>query len=276
MTSNKQAKRDARDRQRRTGEPYAVARRRTARRERYFEADCCANCLERLPDEVEGLFCSELCSQMAETMRYWRRVVRDRRIDRPDVRDAVSTRVAHLLAGGYRKAARRLGSEVRRQVWQRDGGRCVRCGQPGDEIDHIRDDSPELGNLQLLCTNCHHAKTAERMVPASDDQSAAVDALYTTRVLPDTPALLCDDEQRWRQEWRALKKARRQRLLDQMDDMGLDNKNFRGASRAEMIAAIDDEIDTVSDELDSGGWTEDDDSGYGPYSYFAHAMAKDD
>ncbi len=25
-----------------------------------------------------------------------------------------------------------------------------------------------------------------------------------------------------------------------------------------------------------GGWSEDDDSGYGPYSYFAHAMATGD
>jgi 5-methylcytosine-specific restriction endonuclease McrA len=276
MTSNKRAKKDARDRQRRTGERYVAARRRTARRERYFEADCCANCLERLPDEAEALFCSELCSQMAETVRYWRRVVRDGRLEQPDVREAVFTRVAHLLAGGYRKAARRLAAEVRQQAWQRDGGRCVQCGRLGDEIDHIRDDSPDLDNLQLLCRDCHHAKTAERMVPANDDQRAAIDALYATRVQPDAPALLCDDEQRWRKEWSALKKARRQRLLDQMVELGLDVEDFRGASRAEMIAAVDDEMDAMSEPFDPGGWTEDDDSGYGPYSYFAHAMAKDD
>jgi hypothetical protein len=43
-----------------------------------------------------------------------------------------------------------------------------------------------------------------------------------------------------------------------------------------MIAAIEDELDAISEALDPGGWSEDDDSGYGPYSYFAHAMAKDD
>jgi hypothetical protein len=57
-----------------------------------------------MPDEIEGLYCSEPCSQMAETIRYWRRVTRDGRIERPDVREALSTRVAHLLAGGYHKA----------------------------------------------------------------------------------------------------------------------------------------------------------------------------
>jgi 5-methylcytosine-specific restriction endonuclease McrA len=269
MTSNKRAKRDARDRAARTGEPYTLARRRTARGGRYFEDDCCASCLQRLPDDVEGLFCSELCSQTASTIRYWRRVVRDGRIDQPDVREAVRTRVAHLLAGGYHEAARRLSPAVRARVWERDGGRCVRCGQPGAEIDHIADDSPDLGNLQLLCADCHRAKTAARMRPASQEQAAAVAALYAERVRPDVPALLCDDEQRWQQDWAALKKARRRRLLDALEETGLDPGEFRGASRAE-------ERDAWADAPDDGGWTEDDDTGYGPYSYFAHAMAKDD
>jgi hypothetical protein len=34
-------------------------------------------------------------------VRYWRRVVRDGRDERPDVREAVCTRIAFLLAGGY-------------------------------------------------------------------------------------------------------------------------------------------------------------------------------
>lgn len=110
MTDNKRAKRDARERQKQTGERYVAARRRSAKHERYSEADCCANCLERLPDEIEGLFCSELCMQTCDTIRYWRRAVRDGRYERADVREAVSTRVAFLLAGGYGKSVRRLPS----------------------------------------------------------------------------------------------------------------------------------------------------------------------
>jgi hypothetical protein len=276
MTSDKRAKRDARDRAASTGEPYTLARRRAARSERYFEADCCANCLQRLPGDVEGLFCTELCSQTASTIRYWRRVVRDDRIDQPDVLDAIRTRVAHLLAGGYQEAARRLSTTVRAQVWERDGGRCVSCGQPGAEIDHVAGDSPDLGNLQLLCASCHRAKTAARMRPADKDQAAVAAAWYKERVLPDAPALLCDDEQHWPREWAALKKARRQRLLDLLDSMGLNPGDFRGASRAEILEAIADEDDAWAEANDAGGWTQDDDSGYGPYSYFAHAMAKDD
>ena len=271
MTSSKRAKRDARDRAARTGETYILARRRTARGERYFEDDYCASCLQQLPDEEEGLFCSELCSQTASTVRYWRRIVRNGRIDQPDVRQAVRTRVAHLLAGGYHEAARRLSPAIRAQVWERDSGGCVSCGQPGAEIDHIAGDSPDLGNLQLLCADCHQAKTTARMRPASREQAAEVNALYTARVQPEAPVLLCDDGQGWTRQWRGLKKARRQRLLDLLDEAGLDPDDFRGASRAEILNAIEDEMD-----YDDGGWTEDDDTGYGPYSYFSHAMAKDD
>jgi len=271
MTSSKRAKRDARDRAARTGEPYTLARRRTARGDRYFEDDRCASCLQQVPDDEEGLFCSELCSQTASTIRYWRRVVRDGRAGQPDVRLAIRTRVAHLLAGGYHEGARRLSPAVRAQVWERDGGRCVSCGQPGAEIDHIAGDSPDPGNLQLLCAGCHQAKTAGRMRPASPGQAAEVAALYKARVQPEAPALLCDDEQGWVRQWRGLKKARRQRLLDLLEEAGLDPGEFRGASRAEILDIIEDEM-----AYDDGGWTEDDDTGYGPYSYFAHAMAKDD
>jgi 5-methylcytosine-specific restriction endonuclease McrA len=272
MTSSKRAKRDARDRAARTGEPYTLARRRTARGERYFEDDHCASCLRRLPESEEGLFCSELCSQTASTIRYWRRIVRDGRIGQPDIQQAIRTRVAHLLAGGYHEAARRLSPVIRAQVWDRDGGRCVFCGQPGAEIDHIAGDSPDRGNLQLLCPVCHQAKTTARMTPASPVQAAEVTALYKTRVQPEAPALLCDDEQGWSRQWRDLKKARRQRLMELLTEAGLDPGDFRGVSRAEILEAIEDEMDYDDD----GGWTEDDDTGYGPYSYFAHAMAKDD
>jgi hypothetical protein len=114
------------------------------------------------------------------------------------------------------------------------------------------------------------------MRPASKEQREAIEALYADRVEPEIPALLCDDEQRLADQWRALKKARRQRLLDLLNEMGMDPDEFRGASRAEILDAIEDERAAHGDALDAGGWTEDDDTGYGPYSYFAHAMAKDD
>jgi hypothetical protein len=273
MTSNNnRAKKDARERRRATGESYTTARRRT-RKVRLFIPDHCANCLQKLPDIEEKLFCSELCSETAKAVRYGRRIHRDGRIDQRDVQEALHIRMAFLLGGGYHRQARALPMNTRRLVWERDAGRCCICNQPGEEIDHVNGDSPELDNLQLLCKGCHHAKTRERMVVADPDQQLEIRQLFTARVAPNEPALLCDDEQRWQKEWRSLKKERRERLLAEMKEAGLDLAEFRGAIREEMCDALD---DSLSDAYDDGGWSEDDDSGYGPFSYFARAMAKND
>lgn len=272
MTANKRAKRAARERQHLTGERYTAARRMTAvPQHRRFEPDRCASCFKDLAERDGGLFCSELCSQTADLIRYCRRIRQDDRINDPEVKLAVATRMAHILAGGYHNAARDLSSAVRQQVWTRDGALCVQCSQPGMEIDHIDGDSDELSNLQLLCLDCHHAKTAEQMVPASPDQVAWIQDLYRKRVNPELPALLADDEIRWKDRWSTLKKERRARLLEQLDDLGYARSDFPGVSWADMWDEVLDDV-----YADEGGYTEDDDSGYGPYSYFAHAMGKDD
>jgi len=272
MTANRRAKQDARARGADAGEPYAAARRRASQSaSNRFEPDRCANCMQPLPEQIERLFCSELCRQTADVVRYWRGVVRDGRISLPDVQLALKTRIAHLLAGGYAEQARRLSRAVREQVWERDQGRCRECGEPGEEIDHIETDSPELSNLQLLCKPCHHRKTAARMVPASADHRRIVAELARTRVVPQQPILLCDDRDQWATVERQLRKERRERLLHDLSEHGYDRSDFRGYSWAAMWDEILDE-----DAPDYGGWDPDDDSGYGPYSYFAHAMAKDD
>lgn len=49
---------------------------------------------------------------------------------------------------------------IRRLVIARDGGRCVFCGAPGTDVDHIyssTDHRPE--NLRLLCRHCHMRRT---------------------------------------------------------------------------------------------------------------------
>jgi hypothetical protein len=142
-----------------------------------------------------------------------RSVFRDGRIADPNVMQAVQTRNAFLLVGGYSALDRKLQPSVRAQVKARDNGQCQECGAPAVEIDHIDGSSGELDNLQLLCRDCHHAKTAENMAPASPKQQSRLQALMVSRVWPDEPKLLSDDEIHWQSLWLSLKAARKARLL---------------------------------------------------------------
>ena len=184
--------------------------------DRHFVDDCCANCLEPLPDDVEGLFCSSWCAEISARVRYMRRVFRDGRIRNPEVQFAVWVGDDFLLAGGYAALGRSLQPALRSQVKVRDGGRCRQCGNGGSEIDHVSGSSADLQNLQLLCGACHRAKTADSMQPANEHQSQLLRALFLSRVVPDAPTLLGDAEVEWESCWRSLKAARMQRFLDRL------------------------------------------------------------
>ncbi len=176
-----------------------------------FIPDCCANCDAPLPASVPGLYCSELCTQTADWVRYARRVMRDGRANDEEVRYAASMRLAHILGGGYPKAQRRLSPEVRAAVIQRDGGRCQLCGAEGTEIDHIENSSADLANLQLVCRTCHRTKTQQMLDPAPPEARLARAALWS-RVEASQPLRLCDDQEAWLKAWRRLKSERRRRL----------------------------------------------------------------
>lgn len=55
-------------------------------------------------------------------------------------------------------------AEVRREVWRRDGGKCVQCGSRENlEYDHIipvsKGGSNTVRNIELLCETCNRAKS---------------------------------------------------------------------------------------------------------------------
>ena len=53
--------------------------------------------------------------------------------------------------------------KLRQEIIDRDGGKCVRCGEPANEVDHITPKSRKgkdiKSNLRLLCGKCHRIKT---------------------------------------------------------------------------------------------------------------------
>jgi hypothetical protein len=66
---------------------------------------------------------------------------------------------------GRRSARPGISDEVKTFVWQRDGGRCVRCGTDAAlEFDHViplaLGGSSTARNLQLLCEGCNRTKGA--------------------------------------------------------------------------------------------------------------------
>ena len=162
----------------------------------------CVNCGSLMQGAT--LYCSELCSQEAEWVRYTRRSFRDGRARLLEVAYAIRVRRAHILAGGYPAHARRLPGCVRKAVFARDEGKCRACGQPGAEIDHISGDGDDLDNLQLLCAVCHRKKTLSSMIRISKESHPAAwqkAEELSRRVRVKRPLRLCDSEE-WNEIWR--------------------------------------------------------------------------
>ncbi|MFE4950409.1 HNH endonuclease [Leifsonia sp. NPDC056665] len=197
---------------------------------RYFVNDHCANCLVELPELEDALFCSNWCSEIAGQVRYLRGVFRDDRINDPAVKEAIGTRNAFLLIGGYRALGRQVNSRTREQVVNRAGGKCQTCGQDGTDVDHISGNSNEADNLQLLCNACHRAKTAEQLRPASEANQTLLLALVAGRVLPSEPILLADDQEEWSTRWRALKASQLRRYVEAAREGGFDPPGFKTRS----------------------------------------------
>jgi hypothetical protein len=160
---------------------------------------------------VGSLFCSEVCRQRADTVRYARRVNRDGRIADPLVQEALRTKMAFAVTdGGYPRVVRELDAETRKAVITRDGRKCVVCGEPGTEIDHLVDSSAELTNLRLLCHGCHTKKTAENFRPIEAGSGAEVIwSDLMRRIDAAVPLRRCDNEASWPSSWRTIAADRR-------------------------------------------------------------------
>ena len=181
---------------------------------RKLARDECVNCGVRFEGPKPALFCSELCREEADLVRYVRRCRADGRIFRSDVMEAIEIRQAHVLSGGYARLGRTLSEARREEVKLRDRGVCRICGKPGTEIDHVADSSEALDNLQLLCHDCHMEKTMSRLVRIMPDDpnyaeiSAQGDRLRK-RYRSKRPQRICDDHEKWPTVWRSLLSSRR-------------------------------------------------------------------
>lgn len=71
---------------------------------------------------------------------------------------------------GKVKNATAISSAVKRAVWERDGGRCIICGAPGNPWCHyIPRSALGLGveqNIVTLCDKCHRQYDQSTLRPA--------------------------------------------------------------------------------------------------------------
>jgi 5-methylcytosine-specific restriction endonuclease McrA len=83
---------------------------------------------------------------------------------------------------------------LRLQALRRDGWRCVKCGKPGREVDHIKpvrthpELAFELANLQTLDSRCHSRKTRiEIGLGAEPDPRAEEWRAFVNELSPPLP-----------------------------------------------------------------------------------------
>jgi len=90
-------------------------------------------------------------------------LVRDSALTRNKKIERAKARVASNEAIADKSPREPIPEDVKTAVWQRDGGRCQRCGSNVDlEFDHIiplaMGGSNTVRNLQLLCATCNREK----------------------------------------------------------------------------------------------------------------------
>jgi hypothetical protein len=168
----------------------------------------CPNCNEVIPFRKPiRIYCCQLCGDEARLVRYVRRCKREAKLDDPDVLDAIQTKFAHIMGGGYPLEERIVPASTRQCVIERAKGRCEKCGGEGKEIDHIQGNSNDPENLQLLCRECHKEKTFRNFVSITPDlenyqELEAKRTWLIMRIEAEIPILDCDNDETWKQRYR--------------------------------------------------------------------------
>jgi 5-methylcytosine-specific restriction endonuclease McrA len=156
---------------------------------------------------------------MAKTIRYGRGVHADGRIREPEVKEALRIALASVTGGGYPRAERRLLTEQRQAILERDGGLCQSCDGPGNEIDHIGGpidgDINHPDNLQVLCAECHRKKTMSNHRIATDPEHIARALELRERIYTPDVEHPCDDHATWKDVQRVSHRRPPQRVLRQ-------------------------------------------------------------
>ncbi|HEA65173.1 MAG TPA: HNH endonuclease [Candidatus Aminicenantes bacterium] len=199
----------------------------------------CVNCDRVIPwNRRIKLFCSDICREEADFVRYVRSCKKDGRIERTDVQETIQIMFAHIASGGYPRKERHIPKQLREAVIARFNGLCAICGNPGSDIDHIDGNSNDLNNLQLLCRSCHNKKTKEKIKILTPGDKRYFEVLEKRqnldfRIDSPEPNLECDDEVNWPKVYRKIISYRKNLyyssltpIIDELLKQGLGNKRI--------------------------------------------------
>jgi len=181
----------------------------------------CVNCQETIPwSRKIKIYCSDLCKQETKLVRYWRSQIEKGTSERPDIKEAIQIRIAHINSGGYNESERRLTLDTYEKIHEIYDSKCATCGgvaRPG-EIDHIDGNLirtlNSIDNLQLLCFGCHREKTMNNIVPIPEDHPEKEQIednlrLLFERVYAAVPMYPWDDNRNWEAYCSELRKQRK-------------------------------------------------------------------
>lgn len=207
-----------------------------------YQLGKCFNCGSNDVTINAPLYCSPQCRQSAELVRYVRARRRECRDREPEIVEAIRTRMAMVLGGGYPEQQRRVPEETRRLVFERANGHCQECGrvlifgQSAEDpdsiatIQHVSGSSNELDNLLAFCRRCNLADAQSRFVPVgagSEEAQLAID--LQSRWMPEEPLRVCDDDTRWSGIWRQLTREAKEVLrLDAEIAASADDRDLPG------------------------------------------------
>ena len=179
----------------------------------------CANCSSEIQQMRQAaMYCADLCRDEAEYVRRARRCRASGRDQEPEVIEELRIKLVRILGGGYNWRERRLTKSDKEAIRKRDHGKCRKCGDPGDVIDHISGNSSDSKNLQLLCKACHNRKTVAPFRPLTKEshpEEWAKARSLERRVKAEHPLKLCDDAAEWDALQKELMKIRRDFITGQ-------------------------------------------------------------
>jgi hypothetical protein len=162
------------------------------------------------------LYCSLVCHQTLKTVHYARATVADGRFERdPTIEDALRVRVAYIIAGGYHEVERRVPPALRAQIFARDDHKCVLCGEPATQIDHIAGDANTPENLRASCGACNLGLAQAQLVPAPPEKAAVAERIFQ-RMFAPAPLVERDDESAWDETQKHLMADRRRQVRDHL------------------------------------------------------------